>query len=64
VSYPNKELGLDSNFEWEIKSVGNALVINENQKITILEVLAFQKENLTYSFKQGGKTYQFSLQKM
>ncbi|MCU0393299.1 MAG: hypothetical protein MUE81_19480 [Thermoflexibacter sp.] len=64
VNYLNKELGSDSNFEWEIKNMGNALVIKENQKITVLEVLTFQKENLTYSFKQGEKKYQFSLQKM
>jgi predicted secreted protein len=64
VNYLNKELGSDSNFEWEIKNMGNALVIKENQKITVLEVLTFQNKNLTYSFKQGEKKYQFSLQKM
>ena len=64
VSYPNKELGEDSIFEWEIKNASNALVIKENRKITVLEIVDFQKDSFTYSFIQGGKNYLFNLKRM
>lgn len=61
VTYLNKELGIDSQFEWEVSEASKTLIIKENQKMKILEITDFQAKTLAYRFEQDGKTYQFNL---